>query len=191
LTIQPIFISYYTKNTGYEEESKRLESSLKKFNLQYDVQPIDSKGSWFENCFYRVIFVKDMLEKYKSAVIWVDCDAIIQAQPDLFNTLDEYDFACYFKPTRGESKELLGGTMFFNFTDNALKLLAAWKNRVRYCEVRTRLDQWYLHHAIADVLGIRVYELPATYCQIFDSMKDVGTPVIEHFQASRRLKNVK
>ncbi|MDO8641782.1 MAG: radical SAM protein [Nitrosarchaeum sp.] len=186
--IRPVFISYYTINTGYEKEYKKLEDSLKKFNLDHDIQGIPTQGSWFNNCFYRSIFVKDMLQKHKRAVIWVDCDAIIQQNPVLFETLGDYDFAYHLHKRKNNSFELLGGTMFFNYTKNAVALMNTWRKRVDANPTMYRLDQSYLHEAVGDVPGIQIYHLPATYCQIFDLMKDEGKPVIEHFQASRRYK---
>lgn len=188
-SIEPIMISYYTKNTSYEIEYKNLEASLKQFNLKYDIQGIDTKGSWFNNCFYRSIFVRDMLTKHKQPVVWVDCDAIIRSKPKLLWKLSNYDFACYFKPRPNGTRELLGGTMYFNNTENAIKLLDAWIQCVNEHKISSKLDQSYLQTAVQLVSNIKVYELPPTYCQIFDLMKDVGTPVIEHFQASRRFKH--
>jgi MoaA/NifB/PqqE/SkfB family radical SAM enzyme/glycosyltransferase involved in cell wall biosynthesis len=185
---KPVFISYYTKNTGYENEYKKLESSLKRFSLDYEIVGIDSQGSWFNNCFYRTTFVKDMLNKHGRPVVWVDCDAIIQQDPQLLSTLSEFDFAFHPRVRSNGSTELLGGTMYFNCTVGALKLLAKWTELVNADRTKYRLDQSYLHEAVSTLHSLKVYYLPATYCQIFDLMKDAGKPVIEHFQASRKYK---
>lgn len=183
-----IFVSYYTKNTDYEKEYKKLESSLKKFKLSHEIVGIKSQGNWFANCFYRTEFVKDMLNKYKCAVVWVDCDAIIQQYPDLLFKLNIYDFAYHLRMRRNNTSELLGGTMYFNYTKKSFELLEKWKQLVNSNNRKYKLDQSYLHEAVNSLPGLKSYILPATYCQIFDIMKDAGKPVIEHFQASRRLK---
>jgi len=186
--IRPVFISYYTKNTGYESEYPKLEMSLKRFNLDYEIVSIQSQGDWFANCFYRSIFVKDMLDKYKRPVIWIDCDAIVQQDPVLFLSLIEYDFAYHLRQRRNGNCELLGGTMYFNYTNNVFMLLTKWVELVNKDRKKYRLDQSFLHEAVNLLKGLKVFHLPATYCQIFDIMKDEGTPVIEHFQASRKYK---
>ena len=51
-------------------------------------------------------------------------------------------------------------------------------------------DQKVLQYIIdqSEDLHLNIIRLPPTYCQIFDLMQDEGNPVIEQFQASRRLK---
>jgi len=188
--INPIFISYYTKNTGYENEYKKLENSLIKFKLNYEIVAIDSKGSWFDNCFYRTEFIKNMLNKHKRPVIWVDCDAIIQQYPELLFNLKDIDFACHLRLRKNGGTELLGGTMFFNNSKASIDLLDKWKELVNNDGLKRKykLDQSYLHEAVNSLKQLKTFNLPATYCQIFDLMKNSGNPVIEHFQASRRLK---
>lgn len=184
-----VFVSYYTKNTGYEKEYKTLELSLKKFKLNYEIIGINSQGSWFANCFYRTEFVKDMLNKHRCPVVWVDCDAIIQQQPELLFKLDKYDFAYHLRMKRNNTSELLGGTMYFNYTQKAFELLEKWKQLVNSNNKKYKLDQSYLHEAVNSLQNLKTYILSPAYCQIFDTMKDADKPVIEHFQASRRLKN--
>jgi hypothetical protein len=46
-------------------------------------------------------------------------------------------------------------------------------------------DQRLLEQLLSDASSFKVERLPPTYCQIFDSMKAAGSPVIEHFQHSR------
>ena len=41
-----IIVAFYTKDTGYELEIKKLVSSLNVLNLEYDVQGIKNLGSW-------------------------------------------------------------------------------------------------------------------------------------------------
>ena len=129
-----------------------------------------------------------MLNKYKRPVIWVDCDAIIQQDPQLLSTLNEYDFAFHPRLRLNGTTELLGGTMYFNYTVTAFKLLDKWIELVNANRTKYRLDQSYLSEAVSQIHELSAFHLPATYCQIFDIMKDAGKPVIEHFQASRKYK---
>ena len=48
-----IVISYYTRNTPYEDEVKGLIESLKRFNLEYDIQAVDPGRDWQENTHIR------------------------------------------------------------------------------------------------------------------------------------------
>ncbi len=101
-----ITISYFTKNTPYEEVMKtHLLASLKKYKLNYDIEGIDDLGSWQKNTHYKAEFIKKMLLKHKCPVIFLDADATIEQYPKLFNGLMDYDISyhsldwCYDKKT--------------------------------------------------------------------------------------------
>ena len=80
-------ISYYTKNTPYEEVANtHLIPSLKKWNLSYEVEAINDLGDWQKNTGYKSQFVLKMLNKHKNNVCFLDCDATIEQYPTkLFN----------------------------------------------------------------------------------------------------------
>jgi len=174
--VRPIVISYYTKDTGYEKEIQGLIDSLRRFNLERDIQGIDDLGGWQKNTHYKARFIKAMLEKHKRPVLWLDSDAIIRRYPFLFNDLDA-DMACYFK----SGQELLTGTIYFSNSEKALGLINRW---IRINNARPQIwEQRNLQGIIKDWDG-KIKELPPAYCKIFDTMS-VDKPVIEHFQASR------
>jgi len=173
-------VSYYTENTGYEREVKGLKDSLRRFNLEYDIEAIDDLGGWQKNTHYKARFIKAMLEKYRRPVLWLDSDAIIHRYPFLFNNLDA-DMACHFK--RGD--ELLTGTIYFAYSEKALELIDLWiraNNGKSY-----EWEQRNLQEAIKNWDG-KIEKLPPAYCKIFDKM-NVEKPVIEHYQASRMHKH--
>ena len=92
------------------------------------------------------------------------------------------DFACHYK----NNHELLSGTLFFS--PKAVPLVDAWiEENKRTPKV---WDQRTLAIVLKDFGHLKQEVLPPAYCQIFDSMRQHGVPVIEHFQASRRLKRV-
>lgn len=188
---RPIVISYYTEGTGYEKEVQGLLSSLRRFNLEYDIKGIKSLGDWQKNTHYKAKFIKAMLMKHRKPVLWIDADAVINKYPFLFNDLDA-DVACYFRnygkfpiSSRKEGKELLSGTLYFDHNEKVLALLSKWikANKAN----PTRWEQKNLEEAIKGWDG-RIVELPPQYCKIFDTMKSVDNPAITHYQASRHLR---
>lgn len=189
---RPIVISYYTRDTGYEIEVKRLISSLRRFNLEYDIEGIENLGNWQKNTHYKASFIKKMLEKHKRAVLFIDADAEIKQYPFFFNELDK-DFACYFRDysqfprsSRREGKELLTGTLYFADTKAAHDLIDAW---IKENEKNPNLwEQKNLERAFNRQI-CQFTELSPQYCKIYDLMRSVKNPIIEHYQASRRLKN--
>ena len=180
-------IAYFTEGNGYEAEADKLQESLDYFGIDHHIQPVANFGSWMANTNYKPHFVHDMMEQYPDTpLVYTDVDSVFQQYPKLFEELD-CDFACHIR----NGQELLSGTMYFEDNDYTNKLIMEWKFQVsRFPET---WEQKNLHQAlkrIQEKYPLCFQSLPATYCQIFDIMKNAGEPVIEHFQASRRLKHV-
>lgn len=180
--MQPIFVSFYTTGTGYEAEAAGLVASLEQFGLARDVAGLAPAGGWTANCNLKSAFVRDMLIKHGDRpVVWLDADARVRMPPVYFDSLD-CDFAAHWR----DGHELLSGTLYFGNTTGARVLADKW---VAECKVHPRdWDQHNLQRAVDAMPTLRVANLPPAYTQIFDLMKHHGAPVIEHLQASRRLK---
>ena len=187
----PVIIAHYTLHTPYEEEVKYLLRSLLSLELEFDVEPIESLGTWRANSNYSIWLIEKMLNKYpKRAILKTDADAVFHKVPDLFLGNDfDCDFACRWQNFRYRKHELLGGTLYFANNKNARELLRIWKEK---CIVNpTARNPDLLQEAINKMgSNINARQLPASYCKIFDTMRHIKNPVIEHFQASRRLKKI-
>jgi hypothetical protein len=192
---KPIFVSYYTKDTGYEKEVVRFRDSIWKHFLRNEIKAIDDLGTWIQNVQYKANFLKEMLLKHPGRpVVWVDCDAEIKSDPILFNNIRE-SFACHFRKRThrtqyiDEQGELLSGTLYFKNNKKSLKLINLWIEENE--RAPNMWDQQTLRRAWNRWDG-STCKLPAEYCCIFDSPeRRVKEPVIEHFQASRRYKKRK
>lgn len=181
----PVIVSYYTKGTGYEEQAEYLKITLRRFNLDNDVVGVPDKGSWHLNVYYKARFIQRMMKKYPDrAIVFVDADAKIRANPVLFNTLD-CDLACHFR----HGKELLSGTLYFGNTEKARFLVSKWIEEDRLYP-KTHMPQRNLRSVFNKYKNkIKWKSLPVEYCMIFDSdARNRARPVIEHFQLSRKYK---
>lgn len=187
-----LICAFYSKNTLYEELSKKLIESLKQFNLSYDVVGIFDKGDWYSNMQYKASFLKDMLKKHpQHSIVYVDVDAIVCRYPTFFDKLDkesDVNIAVHvLDHTKFRRKhcapEMLSGTIFLKNTVETNKIVDEW---IQECATNSKLwDQ----RALAIVLKRhKYYLLPAEYCMIFDYMSSIKNPVIKHFQASRKAR---
>lgn len=185
---RPIFVSFYTGN-GYQNVVKDLKDDMMRFSLRCDIQLMKSRGAWVRNTQIKPEFLRDMLDKYPgNPIVWVDADARIRSMPTLFDNLKADIGIHYRKKSKGGmyARELLSGTIYLANNKKVRNLLNMWiaeneKNPSKW-------DQRTLSDVISRWNGT-VQEIPPTYCQIFDSMKgEGGDPVIEHFQASRKLR---
>lgn len=177
-----VVIAYYTKGTGYEQEIEKLTASLRRFDLKYDITAIHNLGSWQKNTQYKARFCREMLNKHKKNLLYLDADATVEGYPQLFEDI-KHDIAVHFK----DGKELLGSTFYFSNNEKVKNLLDKW---IQLCNMHPKIwDQKLLQRAIKDV-GVTVFRLPPEYCCIFDLMAhQVKSPVILQHQASRKYKN--
>lgn len=172
-------VAYYTFDTGYEDETKNLIASCKKFNLDYHIKGIESLKNWKLNCGFKPTFILNMLYKFpEHDIVYVDCDAVFCLYPSLFDSMPR-KIGVHYK----DGHELLSGTIFIPQTGEAIKIIVAW------IDEQARNPQTFDQRTLQAVLNRElVYELPPTYTQIFDLMAGTGDPVIKHMQASRRFK---
>ncbi len=183
-----IIIAAYCTRGAYEEEARKLKASLDKLKLFYIIKPIDSLGSWQQNCLYKPTFIKETMAKFDLPVLYVDADAVFYKFPELIYNLEHADAAIHYF----NNIQLASGTLFFNNTPGAKDLIDAWieRNKRHSHELEQQNLQdviengdWRIQHKVT------IFNLPAEYCKIFDLTQGVVEPVIEHFQASRRLRN--
>jgi len=189
-----VVTAYYSVGTPYEQEVKRLIPSLQRFNLPYFVQPVPKFRNWYLGVQYKPTFLQQMLQQFAGkSVIYVDADAEFLQYPSLFDELDQrpdvhigvhmLDHGKRGRPTAGF--EMLSGTIYLKNDAIVHQIVNAWIQR---CAVGGQLwDQIALEAAIGST---PFYILPEEYCTIFDYMSDVQQPIIKHYQASRRCKDV-
>lgn len=183
-----IVIAYHTPDELYRSEAKKLVESLNRFGLEHFIREIPDQGGWSKNTNYKPGFIKECLMMLARPVLYVDVDAVFQQYPALIPDLD-CDVACHIR----DRHELLTGTLYFQPTEKAVKLIDDWQKRINndplVWEQRNMQNALNLFQ-LTYKEEIKFVELPAPYCLIFDIMANQGKPVIEHFQASRRCANV-
>lgn len=180
-------VAFYTWSTPYEGMIEDLRKDCRDWGLNWKFVPYPNTGRWVRNAGLKPIFIQSMMEEFPDEnIIYVDADARIRQFPTLFDDFDG-DIGVHYH--RGQ--ELLSGTIFLRNNAKVRKLVDRWVNQQR--STPDVWDQKVLDRVIkadAKTLGIKVTNLPPTYTQIFDTMKHLGQPVIEHFQASRRCKSI-
>lgn len=176
-------VGFYTKCTPYAEEIIGLQRTCEQFGIKHITRGYRNRKKWEYNCAIKPEFLLTVLTSNRGKrLVYLDADARIKKAPVLFNTIDA-DIAIHFR--RGTS--LLSGTIFFKCNPKVKQLFEAWVAEQIRCP-----DEWD-QKVLARVLKRwdgKLEKLPASYCQIFDSMKHHGEPVIEHLQASRRFKKL-
>lgn len=188
----PLFIGFYTKNTGYEEEARRLSFSLRKFGLEYELVGIEDSGDWITNDNYKLTLIENMMEKYPGRdLVYLDADAVVMKYPELFENIDQDIGIVYLDwnsiNSRYDRKDYLAGTIYIKSTPGGRTFVNVWR------KILNENPGWDDLQALNELLNrednpFTVRYLPLGYCQIFDTMAAAGEPIIEQFQASRRFK---
>jgi len=199
---KPIFISYYTKDTIYQDAiNKYLIPSLKKLELEYHIYDIETLGDWKSNAIQKPIILQRALNDFPDRdIIWQDADSEILKYPNLlFNIPEEYDIALHYlnwkahygrKGDDGKS-EMLDGTVFWRNTDKVKDFIL----HLIHDSTKKGIDH---QKTMAKMLEINkafnVFPLPRTYSYLNtkpDGSKpaiEIENPVITHHQLSREAK---
>lgn len=164
----------------YAAEAERLAASLDKLNLPYRIDEVPSRGSWDRNILITPEYIRDVMAETGGPVLYVDADAEFHSVPE-FET--GYDVALHYL----NGKELLGGTMWLANNETCRSLVDQWCSEVRVGE----WEQKTLQRILSQRDDVRVNRLGPEYCFIYDTSRALYPgvdPIIEHHQASRRLK---
>ena len=182
-----VVVSYHTRE--YRAQARGLIESCRRNGLDFYITAIESLGSWLENVRRRPAFLLSILPTTARDVVWIDADGMVQHFPGLFGTLDRsrFDLAAH----RNSKGRYRVGTMWFANTERGRAVVARWAQAVRRAPGKT--EQQVLNELLLPGdPAARAFDLPATYCSIFDKAVDkaAGPAVIEHFQASRKLRRL-
>ncbi len=185
-------ISFYTRNTPYEQEAFELQKSCTHFGIDADIQPVASLGSWEKNVAFKPFFIREQRQKKRGPLLWVDADASFLQAPD-FAPFLSYDFSVRtMEIFSGDPRFALhAGTLFINDTPAAHVLMDRWCERCSEKGVIPFLDQIALYEVLQEQNEATVYPMPIAYCKIYDVDSffiDDEHVVIEQRQASRHLR---
>lgn len=181
-------VSFYTKNTGYEDFASRLAKSLWPLDVPFEIEAVPNRKDWNKNCHFKANFISRKLkENPDKDIIWVDADAIFHQYPELFDELD-CDFSAHFRLWIHNPNELLSGTLFIANNSTMQTIIDEWISMNN--KQPGNWDQRNLQRVIrSNRFLIKVFNMPVEYCCIFDDQNRKRIdPVIEHFQASRKLR---
>lgn len=195
----PAIISFYTENTPYSQEARRLQKSCEQLGLEYHIKGVPSFGSWMLNCVFKPFFILGEFLRLKKSVFWIDADAVFMREP---HWEDFWGCDCAVRkdlwlPDEHPS-QLNTSALFFHYSSGSEQLLRSWvfyaqrmlldEQQPREGIVSLSLFQAMRHHQ-----EVLVKNLSIKYVQVFDHSLDLfeaAMPVILHYQVSRQFKKM-
>ena len=192
--MQPLIVAYYTPGP-YEAHADELRSTLLYFDLEHEIDELPAAGDWRANAHLRPAYLREKCRRHPGRrLLSLDIDARVRSNP--FPALEQIEcdagFHTHIRPNSGGS-EPLPGTLLLCPTPRADQLLSTWAGMNEEHPSLNDRDNFAV--AIADCLmnepGLIVGELGVEFTFIFDTHRRMypgRKPVIEHMQASRRLR---
>ena len=188
-----LVIAYYTLGNHYEDLSENLRKSCETFNIPHFLKAIPNLGSWEKNTHYKANFILECLERFSEDLVYVDVDAEFRRSPEIFETL-ECDIAYRTENFRWRRDEAMSGTIFLKNNEKVKAFIKEWISLNESIPAeRMKPDTWEQKHmqtTLRKNRGLIYFNLPPEYTFIFDHTKRMYpglSPVIEHFQASRKI----
>lgn len=205
-----LYVGYYTEKTPYEAEAKKLTASLDKFDLEYEIVAVKSRGSWQKNTQMKAEVIRDFIFRFPNRpFVYLDVDAVVEKPPVLFDSLRSRVPVCDIAAHKFKAVELASGTVYFGGTAKTTAVVDKWVElckqypdyfpghllpHFRHKPQDFAWDQRMLDVAIRQTPDVQLEILPPEYCWIFDLCKEwypnAKEPVIVHNAASRRYRKV-
>lgn len=175
-------ISFYTKDTPYEEESKEWLQSFKPCKTACFA--MENQKSWEKNCALKSIVLQRALADYPNDdLLYVDIDARLHRPWEHDEEFKSEIPGLAWHPVSGE---LLSGTIFIPNNEAGHYLINRW---VAYQAVNpTMWDQRVLQYFVQKE-SLEHFEMPHKWISVANHIF-VDDPIIHHYQASRKHKAV-
>lgn len=177
-------ISYFTKNTPYENEVDEWLNSFK--HCKTAVFSMENQESWEKNCALKCLVIKKALEDYKDNLLFVDIDARCMREFEELPQENLPGLSWWQPPYPGMSEELLSGTIFIPNNDAGKYLVNTW---ISYQKANPKIwDQYVLQHVVQNK-NIPHFRLNHIWIAVNGHI-EIENPIIYHHQKSRKYKTL-
>lgn len=141
--MKPKLISFYSdidRNKYYSKSAYLLKMACEKNNIDYDIVELPSLGSYMLNCLRKPKFIKDMMNKHKCNLIWMDCDTELR---DSFSVFDDIEHDIGFASHTGNIQGIKASPVYFKYGEKFNYIIDYW---IQECENGLRINKYELDH---------------------------------------------
>ena len=160
-----VAVSFYTKDTVYEEIAKDLIQSAHHLDIVLKVYEYESRGSWNLNTHIKPECILRAMNEYPDKdIIFVDADAYFLQYPYLFNGY-KYDMGVlWMYHKRSGNIVASNGTIFVKNTPEVKAVIQAWCEHVKAnpsLAEQTEFEYFYKNNDLKVAST-----LPPEYCMV-------------------------
>lgn len=168
---------------GYVTEAEQLRASLEGTGTPHFLKRYASRGYWEANTRIKPEFLLDCLRRFPGRdIVYLDADSVVRAPLELFFHFGA-DLGVFVAPDDAKlTHRYLTGTLYLRNTPAMHAFVQDWI--AAQDGMVLGVDQDSFTHAVERHPELTIGPLPESYVKIYD--RGTATPVIEHFQASRR-----
>lgn len=138
-------VSFYAdiENKNYYSIcGEKLKQSLKRFNIEHEIEEIKSSNDYMLNCLKKPGFILKKILDSKKPIIWLDVDTDFRLP---FSDFDKNDCDVGFCSDTGDIEGIKASPIYFNYNENALIFLKKWKE---ICEKAVQEKKVELDHDV-------------------------------------------
>jgi hypothetical protein len=179
-------IAFHTQDELYTAEALRLEKSIRKLGLSYEIRQYTPSDSWVVNCSLKPNLILEARKRLRGDLLYVDADAFLHSNP--WPYLSQFD--CDVAANVLLDGQLASGTILIRDTVGAFRCLEMWVES--QSKDRRRWDQEVLQDLVEkeDSSSSKAFifcRLPPSMAWIYDYPYKYFYQgcIVEHLQASR------
>ncbi len=188
----------YATNDAYWKEAEKLRCSLGELGIHYKICREEvGHWTWEQAVRWKPTFcLRELVLAERDGfdgILYVDADAVFRNVPNWENLIG-YDAGLhFFQRSRHHEIEALTGTLWLRARLNVVDTLGRWEKATKGIPSGVSTPEQHSLKAVLRAASppLRIANLGPEWCYIFDDFKSIYPnvrPVIEHFQASRRLR---
>jgi len=141
--MKPKLISFYSDVDGgtyYSQHGKYLIAACNRLNISHEIVELPSLGSYMLNCLRKPKFIKDMMEKHKCDLIWMDCETELR---ESFNAFDNITHDIGFASHTGNIEGIKASPVYFKHGEKFNFIIDSW---IDACENGLKQNGFELDH---------------------------------------------
>ncbi len=189
--MNPLIVSYFTKNTLYEKDAARLRRSCEQFGLPFQIEGIEPFGKWHEHICYKPIFILKKLKELKQPLLWIDADGEVVEKLPLQPFDCDLSIRTFTHFPKDHPSHLLTATIFIDYTPESLSLIEAWAEACQQkmlAEPELEVSDQAVLNSLIGASSARFKPLPSAFAALFD--EELPLKYIVQHQASRLYRKI-